>query len=83
MAKRKIIKIDEAKCDGCGACIPNCAEGALQIVDGKARLVSDIYCDCLGACLGPCPRGGITVEERSTTGYNYAKGMASRWGVRI
>jgi MinD superfamily P-loop ATPase len=62
--KRKIIKIDEEKCDGCGACIPSCVEGALQIVDGKARLVKDEYCDGLGACLGECPRGALTIEER-------------------
>ncbi|MDP2921032.1 MAG: 4Fe-4S binding protein [Candidatus Omnitrophota bacterium] len=64
MAKRKIVKIDEGKCTGCGLCIPNCAEGALQIVGGKARLVKDIYCDGLGACLGHCPEGAITIEER-------------------
>lgn len=64
MAKRKIVKIDEDKCTGCGLCIPNCAEGALQIVDGKARLVKEIYCDGLGACLGHCPEGAITIEER-------------------
>ena len=63
-AVRKIVKIDEEKCDGCGACIISCAEGALKIVDGKARLISETYCDGLGACLGECPRGAITVEER-------------------
>jgi len=61
---RKIIKIDEEKCDGCGECVPACAEGALEIVDGKARLVSEVYCDGLGACLGECPQGAITIEER-------------------
>jgi len=61
---RKIIKIDEAKCDGCGVCVPACAEGALQIIDGKAKLVSEIYCDGLGVCLGECPQGAITIEER-------------------
>jgi len=61
---RKIVKIDEDKCDGCGACIISCAEGALQIIDGKARLISEKYCDGLGACLGECPRGAITIEER-------------------
>jgi len=64
MAKRKIVKIDEEKCTGCGLCIPNCAEGALQIVDGKAKIVKEIYCDGLGACLGHCPEGAITIEER-------------------
>lgn len=64
MAKRKIVKIDEQKCTGCGLCIPNCAEGALQIVDGKAKLVKEIYCDGLGACLGHCPEDAITIEER-------------------
>lgn len=64
MPKRKIVKIDEDRCNGCGLCIPVCKEGALQIVDGKARLASDIYCDGLGACLGECPRGAITIEER-------------------
>ena len=61
---RNIIKIDEAKCDGCGVCVPTCAEGALQIIDGKAKLVSEIYCDGLGVCLGECPQGAITIEER-------------------
>jgi len=61
---RKIIRIDEEKCDGCGVCIPACPKGALQIIDGKAKLVSEIYCDGLGACLGECPQGAITIEER-------------------
>jgi NAD-dependent dihydropyrimidine dehydrogenase PreA subunit len=61
---RKIIKIDEELCDGCGLCVPACVEGALQIVDGKAKLISEIYCDGLGACLGECPQGAITIEER-------------------
>lgn len=64
MAKRKIVKIDEEKCTGCGLCIPNCAEGALKIVDGKVKIVKEIYCDGLGACLGHCPEGAITIEER-------------------
>jgi len=62
--KRKIIKIDEEKCDGCGVCVPACVEGALQIVNGKAKLISEIYCDGLGACIGECPQGAITIEER-------------------
>ena len=64
MAIRKIIQIDEGKCDGCGLCIPNCAEGALQIVDGKAKIVKDIYCDGLGDCLGHCPQNALTIIER-------------------
>jgi len=62
--KRKVVKIDEEKCNGCGLCIISCAEGALQIIDGKAKLISDKYCDGLGACLGECPQGAISVEER-------------------
>ncbi len=61
---RTIIKIDEEKCDGCGKCIVGCAEGALQLVNGKAKLVKESYCDGLGACIGDCPRGAITIEER-------------------
>ena len=62
---RKIIRIDEEKCNGCGLCVPSCAEGALQIVNGKAKLVSEQYCDGLGACLGECPQGALTIEERA------------------
>jgi len=64
MVLRSIVKIDEEKCNGCGLCIIACAEGALRIVDGKAKLVRDKYCDGLGACLGECPEGAITIEER-------------------
>lgn len=64
MAKRQIIRIDQEKCDGCGMCVPSCAEGAIQIVDGKAVLAADKYCDGLGACLGECPVGALTIEER-------------------
>ena len=67
---RKIIQIDEEKCNGCGLCIPNCHEGALQIIDGKARLISDLFCDGLGACLGHCPEGAIEIIEREAQPYN-------------
>jgi Pyruvate/2-oxoacid:ferredoxin oxidoreductase delta subunit len=70
MLARKIIKIDEAKCNGCGLCIPNCAEGALKIVNGKAILISDKFCDGLGACLGHCPHDAITIEERDAEDFN-------------
>lgn len=62
--KRKIVEIDEEKCDGCGLCAEACAEGAISIIDGKARLVSESYCDGLGACIGECPRDAITIVER-------------------
>ena len=73
--KRKIIRIDEETCTGCGLCIPNCSEGAIQIIDGKARLVSDLFCDGLGACIGHCPEGAITVEEREAEAYDERKVM--------
>ena len=66
MAKRQIVKIDQEKCDGCGLCVPSCAEGAIVIVDGKAQLLADKFCDGLGACLGECPVGALTIEERDT-----------------
>ncbi len=62
--KRKIIEIDDERCDGCGQCVPACAEGAIEIVDGRARLVADRYCDGLGACMGECPTGALQIIER-------------------
>ncbi|MHC4249131.1 MAG: ATP-binding protein [Planctomycetota bacterium] len=75
MAKRKIISIDEEKCTGCAECIPNCPEGALQVIDDKCRLVSDLFCDGLGACVGHCPTGAMTVEEREAEPYDERRVM--------
>jgi Fe-S-cluster-containing hydrogenase component 2 len=69
---RKIIEIDEKLCNGCGQCVPSCAEGAIQIIDGKARLVAEKYCDGLGACLGDCPTGALTVVEREADEFDEA-----------
>jgi len=95
--KRKIVNIDESLCNGCGACIPKCVEGALQIVDGKARIIKETYCDGLGACLGQCPKGAITITEREAPAFSeqevheYLKSKASsaatlqkpQWPVKI
>ncbi|MGQ9571396.1 MAG: ATP-binding protein [Thermodesulfovibrionales bacterium] len=75
--KRKIIHIDESRCTGCGLCIPGCPEGAIQLIDNKARVVSELYCDGLGACIGYCPEGAITFEEREALPYDERKVMAS------
>ena len=73
--KRQIIEINEEKCNGCELCIPNCPEGALQIIDGKARLISDLFCDGLGACIGYCPEGAISTIEREAEPYEEGKVM--------
>jgi ferredoxin len=73
MTKRKIVNINETLCNGCGNCIPKCAEGALQIVNGKAKIIKETYCDGLGACLGQCPQGAITITEREAEEFNEAE----------
>lgn len=78
--KRDILKIDEELCNGCGQCVPNCHEGALQVIDGKVRLVSELMCDGLGACIGYCPEGAITIETREAEPYNEVKVMEQMIG---
>ncbi len=73
--KRDILKIDEELCNGCGQCVPNCHEGALQVIDGKVRMVSELMCDGLGACIGHCPEGAITIETREAEPYNEVRVM--------
>jgi len=78
--KRDILKIDEELCNGCGQCVPNCHEGALQVIDGKVRLVSELMCDGLGACIGYCPEGAIAIETREAEPYNEVKVMEQMIG---
>jgi NAD-dependent dihydropyrimidine dehydrogenase PreA subunit len=78
--KRDILKIDEDLCNGCGDCVPNCHEGALQVIDGKVRLISELMCDGLGACIGHCPEGAITIEKREAEPYNETKVMEQMVG---
>lgn len=76
--KRRIIKIDESKCNGCGLCAAACHEGAIDMVDGKAKLMREDYCDGLGDCLPACPANAITFEEREAPAYNEAAVLASK-----
>ncbi len=73
--KRQIITIDETRCSGCGDCIPGCPEGALQVIDAKARLISDLFCDGLGACIGHCPTGAMKIESREAEPYDEKRVM--------
>jgi ferredoxin len=75
--KRDIIRINEEKCTGCGSCVTGCPEGALQVIDGKARVISDLFCDGLGACVGDCPEGAIEIETRDAEPYDEYKVMGN------
>ena len=84
--KRTIIKIDEDLCNGCGLCISGCHEGALQLIDGKARMISELFCDGLGACIGDCPEGAIELEEREAEAYDeiaVMERMSSKGAVTV
>ncbi|WP_300710718.1 4Fe-4S binding protein, partial [uncultured Desulfovibrio sp.] len=75
--ERPIIQIDEEKCNGCGQCVLDCAEGALAVIDGKARLISEVYCDGLGACLN-CPQGALTLVTREAPAFDEAAALAAK-----
>ena len=85
MVKRNIVVIDEEKCTGCGLCVPNCPEGALQIIDGKARLVGELLCDGLGACVGQCPEGAMTITHGDVEEYDEGRVMHNvvKGGVNV
>ena len=83
LERRPIIEIDEDKCDGCGLCATACHEGAIRIIDGKARLISESYCDGLGDCLAECPQGAITIEERKADGFILPRTFAEDARMRL
>lgn len=83
MIRRNIISIDEELCDGCGLCISACEEGAIKIIDGKAKLIDEAYCDGLGACLGSCPKGAIKIVEKESKPFNEEMGKKHLSGIKI